>query len=205
MSLFRRLRQGSETGETMSPAEYFAVMPPVETERLLLRRVERRDAEDYYRYASDPEVARYVLWEAHRSLRETREVIRNMRTQYRLGLPGSYAVVLRASGRMIGTIGFNAWHPEADTLELGYSIARDHWGNGYASEALSALIRQCFLVMRVHRVEAMYDVENPASGQVMIRCGMHREGILRKRALNKGVWRDLCICSILLDDPVISP
>ena len=189
----------------MPPSEYFAIMPPVETDRLLLRQVKRRDAPDFHRYASDSEVARYVLWEAHRSLRETRRVIRNMRAQYRLGLPGSYAMVLRDTGRMIGTIGFNTWHPEADTLEVGYSIAREHWGSGYASEALSALIRQCFHVMKVHRVEAMYDVENPASGHVMAHCGMQSEGILRKRILNKGKWRDVCICSILSDDPVNLP
>ncbi len=189
----------------MSPQEYFSVMPPLETQRLLLRRIRRQDAGDYYAYASDPEVARYVLWDAHHSLRETRGIIRNMRLQYRLGLPGSYAMVLKETGRMIGTIGFNAWHPDADTVEIGYSIARDHWGRGYASEALKALLAQCFRVMKVHRVEAVFDVDNPASGQVMAHCGMQREGIFRKRVLNKGEWRDVCVCTILSDDPVSPP
>ena len=205
MGRFWKQLLGLDAGATLTPPEYFSLMPPLETPRLLLRQVKRRDAADYHAYASDPEVARYVLWQAHRSLRETRQVISAIRQRYRYGLPGCYAIILRETGRMIGTIGFEAWHPEQRCMEVGYSLARACWGQGYASEALQALLRQCFDVMQVHRVEAVYDVENPASGSVLAHCGFHPEGVMRRRVLNKGEWRDVCLCAVLAEDAPSAP
>ena len=193
---------GRQRQETMPPEDYFSFMPPLDTARLLLRKVAMRDARDFNAYASDPEVARYVLWTAHRDLADTRNAIRCMRQQYRLGLPASYAVVRKDMGRMIGTIGFTAWDPQRRCLEVGYSLAQSCWGQGYAAEALAVLIRQSFRVMRVHRVEAFHDVDNPASGRVMAKCGMQKEGVLRRLVLNKGVWRDVCLWAVLEDDPL---
>ena len=85
----RFLSVGRESG--VSPAFYFSRLPVLETDRLILRPVRRQDAKDIFAYASDPEVARYVLWEPHRSLTETRNYVRCMRSLYRRGLPSSWA------------------------------------------------------------------------------------------------------------------
>ena len=179
---------------------FFASLPPLETERLLLRPVRRGDAADFYAYASDPEVARHVLWRAHRSLSETRAVIRMIRRQYWNAEPSLYAIVLRSSGRMIGTIGFNAWDEEHLSAEVGYSLAREFWHQGLATEALQALLGLCFDRMGLHRVEGMHELDNPASGRVMEHCGMRREGVLRGRIRNKGAWKDVCLYAILAEE-----
>jgi ribosomal-protein-alanine N-acetyltransferase len=110
--------------------------------------------------------------------------------------------VLKDTGRMVGTIGFTAWHPHRGCLEVGYSLARACWGQGYAAEALRLVLDQCFRVMRVHRVEAYHDVDNPASGRVMEKCGMRKEGVLRRQILNKGEWRDVCLWAVVEGDPL---
>lgn len=183
-----------------SPAGYFCSLPVLKTGRLLLRPVCRKDAEDIFSYASDPEVARYVLWEPHRSLSETRAYIRSIRSLYRQGLPSSWAVVLRDSGRVIGTIGF-MWYSDINAAaEVGYSFSRSEWNRGYATEALNAVIRSAFSSLPLNRLEAQHDLRNPASGRVMVKCGMAREGILRQRILNKGEYIDVVLYAILRCD-----
>ena len=81
-------------------------LPPLESERLLLRRLCMRDAPDIYDYSRDAEVARHVLWSAHTSPAESRSYIRYMLRRYRLGEPSSWGIVLKREGRVIGTIGF---------------------------------------------------------------------------------------------------
>ena len=187
-------------GENPPPAFYFSALPVLETDSLILRPVRRKDANDIYAYASDPEVARYVLWEPHKSLADTRSYIRYVRALYRRGLPASWAVTLRETGRVIGTIGF-MWYSDTNAAaEVGYSFARDCWNRGYATEALDAVIRSLFSTLSVNRIESQHDVRNPASGRVMEKCGMHREGILRQRVRNKGEFIDTALWSVLRSD-----
>lgn len=187
-------------GDFMSPAAYFSALPALETERLLLRPVNRSDARDIFAYASDPEVARYVLWDPHRNLSETRAYIRYIRGLYLRGLPGSWAVTLRASGRVIGTIGFMYYSEANCSAEAGYSFAREEWNRGYATEALRAVIDSVFSSLPLNRLEAQHDVRNPASGRVMEKCGMRREGVLRQRIRNKGEFADVALYAVLRSD-----
>lgn len=183
-----------------TPEEFFARLPVIETPRLILRKMTMRDAPDVYRYAKDSEVARHVLWEPHRSLWESRAYIRFLLHQYRNGMPGSWAIVLQETGRVVGTIGYMSYVPDNATVEVGYSLAREHWGKGLMTEALTAVIDETFRVMKLHRIEAMHFTDNPASGRVMEKCGMQHEGHLRQRICCKGVFRDVEMWGILRSD-----
>ena len=176
---------------------YFSRLPVLETPRLILRPMRMRDARDIYAYSSDGQVARYVLWEPHRSLSETREYIRAIRRLYRAGLPSSWAMELRETNRVIGSIGFMWYSPENHSAEIGYSLSRSFWNQGLATEALTRVIRSAFDDLHLHRLEAQYDVRNPASGRVMEKCGMQLEGVLRGRIFNKGEYVDAALCAIL--------
>ena len=95
-----------ESDGIMSPSQFFYRLPVLETEDLVLRKPRMKDAGDIFRYASDEEVARYVLWDPHRSVGETRSFIHDLRSRISAGFPSSWAVELRGSGKVIGTIGF---------------------------------------------------------------------------------------------------
>ena len=194
----RFLSTGS--GDRISPPLYFSSLPLLETSRLVIRPLRMQDAKDIFSYASDPEVARYVLWEPHRSLSDSKRYIRYIRMLYRRGLPASWAVMLRDSGRVIGTIGFMWYSDENSTAEIGYSFSREYWNCGYATEAMRAVMDSAFRSLPVNRLEAQHDVRNPASGRVMEKCGMHREGVLRQRIRNKGELIDTVLYSILRSD-----
>ena len=202
MKLFlsRLLFPADAEDETMTPPMFFSHLPVLETEDLLLRRIRQKDAADIYRYASDAEVARFVLWDPHRSPAETRSIVRDLRRRCRLGYPSSWAVTLRDTGRVIGTIGFVWYSAENASAELGYSFARDCWNRGYATQALKAVTRAAFRYLPVNRLEAQHDVRNPASGRVMQKCGFRREGILRNRIRNKGEYIDVALYALLRQD-----
>ena len=184
----------------VSPPAFFYHLPVLETEDLILRKPLRKDAKDVFRYASDEQVARYVLWEPHRSPSETRLFIRDLRSRIRAGYPSSWVVTLRDTGRVIGTIGFVWYSTDNHSAELGYSFAREYWNHGYATQSLKAVIDTVFRFLPLNRLEAQHDVRNPASGRVMQKCGLRQEGILRGRILNKGEYVDTALYAILRSD-----
>ena len=179
---------------------FSSYMPELETQRLRLRRLTMRDAQDIFAYSRDPQVARYVLWEAQTSLSDARAYLRFMLRKYRLGEPASWGIEWKATGQIIGTIGFMWIQRENASAEVGYSLSRAFWNQGVMTEALGELIRYGFRSLNLNRIEAQHETENPASGAVMRKCGMRREGTLRQRLLNKGRFVDVELYAILRRD-----
>ena len=175
-------------------------MEEIETERLLLRRMEMRDARDLFEYSRDEEVARYVLWEAQKNVSESRAYIKFMLRKYRAGDPASWCIVRKDEGRVVGTIGYMWFQPENNAAEVGYSLARDCWNQGFMTEALTCVLEFGFTRLNLNRIEAQHECDNPASGHVMRNAGMKHEGTLRQRIYNKGRFADVDLYAILKSD-----
>ncbi|NLB89737.1 MAG: GNAT family N-acetyltransferase [Clostridiales bacterium] len=175
----------------------YAALSTLETRRLYLRKARMADAKDIFAYSKNPEVARYVLWDAHRSIQDSRNYIRYLIRQYRQGKPGSYVIVEKATEQVIGTIGFMWINPEFASAEVGYSLAQRCWNQGYMTEALEAVIRYGFEQLGLNRIEGQHDVRNQASGMVMRRAGMVKEGLLQERMINKGRFIDVELYAVL--------
>lgn len=181
-------------------ADNYTYMPTLETPRLRLRKLLMRDAADIYHYSRDTEVARHVLWDAHRSITDSRGYLRYMLRRYRNHEPASWGIEWKDTGEIIGTIGFMWIQSDNNAAEVGYSLNRDFWNNGIMTEALRAVIAHGFGSMNLNRIEAQHETTNPASGAVMRKCGMLREGTLRQRLYNKGKYVDVELYSILRKD-----
>ena len=175
----------------------YTYMPALNTPRLILRKLTMRDAGDIYRYSRDVEVARHVLWEAHRNIGESRAYLRYMLRRYRNHEPASWGIEYRQTGQIIGTIGFMWIQSDNSAAEVGYSLAREYWNHGLMTEALRAVIAHGFGSMNLNRIEAQHETTNPASGAVMRKCGMVKEGTLRQRLYNKGRYVDVDLYAIL--------
>ena len=178
----------------------FDDMPRLETPRLILRRLEMRDAPDLFDYSRDPQVAKHVLWDAQTSVSEARAYVRYMLRRYRAGEPASWGIEEKETGRVVGTIGYMWYQRDNNACEVGYSLARSRWNRGYMTEALAEVLRFSFEELGVHRVEAQHEVENAASGAVMRKCGMRKEGTLRGRLYNKGRYVDVDLYAMLRED-----
>lgn len=167
----------------------------LEGERIRLRPITIDDAEDMYEFTSDEETTHFI-YDAHTDLSQTQNVIGN----YYLKEPiGKYAVALKESNKLIGIVEFRV-HDYNNNGELGYTLSRHYWGNGYMNEACNLILDLAFNVLGVERVYAEHDVRNPASGNVLIRLGMKCDGILRKNHMIKGFLTDSAHYSILKEE-----
>jgi len=191
---------GFHTAPREAFRNYFAHLPVIETRRLILRKLRMKDAKDLFEWTSDPDVARYVLWDAHTSLRDTRAFLRYARSCYHHGAPASWGIELRDTGKVIGTIGVIWYSPENSSCEIGYSMSREYWNRGIMTEAARAVIDSLFRSLPLNRIEAQHDPRNPASGRVLLKCGMKKEGVLRQRLKNKGEMVDVALWSLLCEE-----
>ena len=145
-------------------------MTQLETDRLILRPFTEEDAEGLYAYASHPEVGPWAGWKPHDSVEESRQVIRD------IFLPSdTLAVVCRADGRLIGSAGFVGKHRTelgTPSEEIGYSLARDCWGQGLIPEAVEAVMHHAFTELGYQAIWAAYYDGNRKSKRVMQKCGM---------------------------------
>lgn len=96
----------------------------------------------------------------------------------------AYAITLKENGSLIGMFGL---HPMKMKVEVGYALARPHWGKGYTTEVLRKVIEWAFTQPEMYRVQAFCDMENLASARVMEKAGMTREGLLRRYVLHPNI------------------
>ena len=145
-------------------------MQQLETRRLLLRPFTEEDGAAVYAYASHPEVGPPAGWKPHESVEESQRVIRE------IFLPtDTLAVIRKSDGRLIGSAGFVGKHRDELGLpseEVGYSLARDCWGQGLMPEAVEAILRCAFGELGYAAVWAAYYDGNRKSRRVMEKCGM---------------------------------
>jgi len=113
----------------------------LETARLVLRRFEMADAQAMYdNWASDPEVTRYLTWQPHAGVDETRAILADWIAAYERPDHYHWAIVERELGEPIGSISVVDADDAAERLEVGYCIGSAWWNRGYTSEALAAVI-----------------------------------------------------------------
>ena len=149
----------------------------VETSRLLLRRPRASDADAIFaRYSSDPDVTRLVGWPMHRTVEETRAFVKYSDDEWIRWPAGPYLIVAREDGRLLGGTGL-AFETSQRAM-TGYVLAKDAWGRGYATEALSAVVGIA-KNSGLRRLYALCHHEHRASARVLEKCDFAREGVLR--------------------------
>lgn len=142
-----------------------------ETKRLILRPWELSDAEDLYRYASDPLVGPIAGWNEHKSVEESREIIKTV-----LSAPETYAVVLKDTEKSVGCAGLmigsksNIGLPDSE-CEVGYWIGVPFWGKGLIPEAVLCLMDYGFCALNLQKMWCGYFDGNVQSKRVQEKCG----------------------------------
>ena len=151
-----------------------------------MRRYKDSDAKDVLEYSSDAETLKYLGWGTPpQSIQDARNEIYN----YALSRPGIYAIELKSNAKCIGEIGLELSTPN-EKATVSFLLNSKYWGRGIMSEALEAILKLCFEKLELNRVEADHFSENEASGRVMEKCGMKKEGVARGVYKDKDVFRD---------------
>ncbi|MCM2677371.1 GNAT family N-acetyltransferase [Alkalicoccobacillus plakortidis] len=180
----------------MKVSDVFYDLPPLETERLILRKVTVDDAEDMFEYTSVPDVSKYVPWQTHQTIEDTHQFIAFIMKQYESGKLAPWAIECKETSKVIGTFDFVTWYPQHYRAEIGFILSRDFWGKGLILEAAKEVTRFGFEHMNLNIIKAPCMTENVQSASVLQKLGMELEGVLKEQYYIKGQFRDMVIYSI---------
>jgi RimJ/RimL family protein N-acetyltransferase len=172
----------------------------IATERLVLRRFRASDAPVLADYRSDPEVARYQSWDAPFSLLRAETAVAN----FVASDPGQagwfqYAIEHAGEKALIGDVAVHL-HDNLKQAEVGFTLARAYQKQGFASEAVAAVLDRLFRLQGLHKVTGECDARNVGSAGLMERLGFTREGRLRQQTWIKGEWTDDLIFGLLAEE-----
>ena len=186
--------------EKFTPTEFFGGHYGLRTERLILRRIIKRDAADMFEYSKLEEVTRYLLWSPCSRLETAQAYINTLPKVYKNGTFFDFAVVIAYTGKMIGTCGFTSISLKDGAAEIGFVLNPAYHGQGYGTEAATEVMRLGFMNFGFNRIQARCMKGNVASRALMSKLGMTYEGCARQLMLVKGSFRDIETCSILKNE-----
>ena len=169
------------------------------TPRLTLRFIDGGDTDALFRLFSDPEALRYWSSTAWLHIAQAAENVEQTLKAYDDGAALRLALVL-PDGELIGTATLYAFDRRNHRCEIGYMLARPHWGRRYMQEALAALIGYGFGPLQLHRIEADIHPDNIASARILEGLKFRQEGHLRERWFVGGEVSDSIIYGLLRSD-----
>ena len=148
----------------------------MQTNRINLRPWSEEDASALFKYASDPDLGPRAGWPPHKSVEESRQIIKSLF----LG-DGMWAIVHKGNDEIVGCVGYLT--PKASNIpiadndaEVGYWVAKPYWNQGICTEALRLVINHCFQEKGFETLWGEHFIDNPASGRVMEKCGFADTG-----------------------------
>lgn len=170
------------------------------TERLHLRKMTTADSDILFKIWSDPDVTKFMNINNFTDESQAVDIIIYLDKLTQDNKAIRYSIIELKSNEIIGSCGYNSLDYENAKTEIGYDIAKKHWGRGYAPEAISALLHYAFNSLSINRVEAKVEPENTNSIKVLQKLNFTFEGTLRKSEKSKGHFIDLNIYSKLITD-----
>lgn len=183
-----------------SARERAARLPTLVAPRVQLRWMENRDLDDLYAVYSDPEVVRYWSHTAWPHRDEASIYLEAIENGFQAGNLFQWGIALRGDDRVIGTVTLYAIDHTQGRAEVGFALARDHWGRRYAQEALTVLFDHAFDALALRRIEADVDPRNLPSLRTLENLGFRREGYLRQRWQVAGEVQDSVLMGLLAGD-----
>jgi ribosomal-protein-alanine N-acetyltransferase len=177
-----------------------AAFPILETERLILRRPEISDASDVLVFRGDPIVQRFDDPIIH-TVQEAQAFINELLEEFRTQSGISWVMELKETRIVIGAFGLHHWNQYHRRAEAGYGIAHAYWGQGFASEALKAMLRYGFECMNLNRIYARTIADNHESVRLLERNGFTLEGTQRQHSWeDDGTFHDSAIYGLLANE-----
>lgn len=174
-----------------------SVFPILRTERLLLRELVKEDALALHQMRSDERVMRHIPRDLEQAVEESERLIATIAQNRAENAGITWGITLKENGTLIGTVGYYRLQLEHHRGEIGYLLHPDHWGQGYAGEAVDAAVDHGFRVLGFHSIEAVTDPENQASNKLLKTQGFTLEAHFRENYFRNGKFLDSLVWSRL--------
>lgn len=172
--------------------------PELVSSRYRLRQILPQDQEFIFHGLSHPQVipfygVRYETLEAAASQMEWYAQLWQERT-------GIWWIIMNEEQQSLGACGFNYYNPAHEKIEMGFWLLPEHWGKGVMKEVLPVIIAYIFSNWKVHRIEALVEIENQASCGLLAHLGFTYEGVMRECEIKEGRRISLAVYSKLATD-----
>lgn len=175
----------------------FTPFPNLETDRLILRRVDKNDVNEVFALRSDAETMKYVPRPLVTTKDEALDHIALIDSKIESNEGINWAITIKGSPKLIGIIGHYRIKPEHFRSEIGYMLLPEFQGKGIITEAVKAIVQYGFNQMHLHSIEAIIDPENIASGMVLEKNNFIKEAHLKENEFYNGRFLDTVIYSLL--------
>ncbi len=181
-------------------SDSLSAVPVLDTARLRLRTVQRSDLEQIYLLHSDSRAMRYWSFAAWTEQQQALDWFEQRRRMGERDEVWPWAITLTGADELVGIVTLFATNRLQQRAETGYQLHPSQWGQGYAQEALRAVLGYGFDALDLRRVEADIDPRNAPSCRLVERLGFQREGYLRERWLVNGEITDTALYGLLKRD-----
>lgn len=162
---------------------------PLRTDRLLIRLPQESDIDALTAYRSDPQVSRLQDWDLPYPRERAERLVAGHADRDDV-VPGTGTqLAIEVAGRLIGDL-YVGLDEHAGVAEIGFTLAAEHHGKGYAVEAASAVVDDLIDRLGVHRIVAELSPDNLASARLLERLGMSFEYLAEKSFWWRGAWDD---------------
>lgn len=178
----------------------FSPFPVLETERLLLRRMNENDLPAFFKMRSDDRVMKYIGRPKPNSVEDLRPLFDQLSAAIDENRDISWAIEMKGKPGMIGQIGFYRTDHDNHRGEIGYSLQYDYFGKGIAGEAVTAVLDYGFNTMNFHSVKGDIAPENAASARVLERAGFIKEAHFRQNYYFNDRFLDTAVYCTLKTD-----
>lgn len=178
------------------------IFPILETDRLWLRELKLSDCHDFLEIFSSESVMKWYGMFPIDSMESAIKILENLRNTFPEGRGLRWAVVHKESGKFIGTCGFHNHNLMSRRAEIGYELSEAFWNQGFATEAIQAMLAFGQNYMNLHRIEALVYPENIASKKALVALGFEEEGLLRGYAYFRNRYQDLQMFSLINENHI---
>ena len=178
----------------------FANFRELETEHLLLRKLQLGDVYEYYeRLFGDADVSRYMLFEPHQSIMESLESVQEALKRYEEENFYCWGVELKEEASLMGLVQLVRFEEQANSCSFVYMLGCNYWNQGYGTEMLKAVFRFAFEELEVERILADSMTKNAASARAMKKAGMKLIGTEEAKYEKLGISYDAEVYEICND------
>ncbi len=178
----------------------FNSFPSLETNSLLLRKIEPKDARDLFSFLSDEAVCRYLRNNILENIVQAQRSINRMQQFFNSKQKIRWGIAKKEDNRIIGYCDYSYFDETNSFGEINYCLAKKNWSQGIMTEAINTIVRFGFEKIGLNRIEAKTDTKNSASIKTLEKVGFKQEGLLRESMLKNDVFYDLYLYSILKNE-----
>ncbi len=179
---------------------FFNDFPNLESDRLLLRKINIKDASDLQSIRSDEKVMRYMDSDIHMTLEDSENFISENLKKYETKNGLFWALIEKSTNNFIGDFSFWKIDRKNSRAEIGYTLKPHYWGKGYMKEAMIRIINFGFNELNLHSLEANINPENENSRAILIKLGFKKDAYFRENYFYNGKYLDSEIYSLLKVD-----